>query len=191
MLKLTEQDFADAAAEIGCTVPAIKAVCQVESPKGGFNPDGTLTTLFEAHHFSRLTGRRYDVTHPLISSRTWNRALYGRTWREERQRLASAAELDSVAALMSTSWGRFQILGSNHGLCGFRDAADMVNTFAIGEREQLQGFVQFVISRGLADELRECRWTPFSLAYNGPRALENGYPDKLARAYAHFLVGGA
>jgi hypothetical protein len=186
MDKLTAQDFAEAAAELGCSIPAIQAVCQVESPKGGFNPDGTLTTLFEAHHFSRLTGHRYDGSHPLLSSRTWNRALYGRTWQEERKRLADASELDSVAAIMSASWGRFQIMGSNHGLCGFRDAADMVNSFARGEREQLDGFVRFILARGLADELRDRRWTLFAMAYNGPRALENGYPDKLARAYAHF-----
>ncbi len=89
---------------------------------------------------------------------------------------------------MSTSWGRFQIMGFNHGVCGFRDAADMVNAFALGEREQLNGFVQFVIGKGLADELRACKWTAFALSYNGPRAMDNDYPNKLARAYAHFTA---
>lgn len=186
MQTLSEQDFIDAAATIGCTVPAIKAVAQVEAPKGGFNPDGTLTTLFEAQHFSQLTGHRYDASDPLLSSPTWNRALYGRTWQEERARLAKASAIDSVAAIMSTSWGRFQIMGFNHGLCGFRDAADMVNEFATGERAQLFGFVRYIITRGLADELRDGKWTTFALAYNGPRAMENDYPNNLAKAYAHF-----
>lgn len=180
---LYEADFIDAAKLLDCQVAAIKAVAEVESPKGGFNPDGTLSTLFEAHHFSRLTKRRYDASHPLISSPTWNRALYGRNWREERERLAMAGKLDSVAAIMSTSWGRFQIMGFNHGACGFRDAADMVNDFALGEREQLLGFIRYIQTNRLDDELRDKRWREFALAYNGPKAEQNGYPAKIQAAY--------
>lgn len=183
MKTLTEQDFIDAAARIGCDVPAIKAVCEVESPKGGFNEDGTLTTLFEAHHFHRYTKGRFGESHPHLSSPKWNRALYGKNWRAERARLAEAAKLDPEAAILSTSWGRFQIMGFNFGTCGFKTCADMVNAFAEGEREQLMGFVAFVMMKGLDDELREHRWTPFALVYNGPRAAENRYPEKIAAAY--------
>jgi N-acetylmuramidase len=187
MKTLYQADFIDAAAQIGCSVAAIKAVCQVESPKGGFNPDGTLTTLFESHHFSRLTRGKYDASHPLISSRTWNKKLYGRTWQEERQRLATAGTLDSVAAIMSTSWGRFQIMGFNHGACGFRDAADMVNDFATGERAQLMGFVRLIQAWELDDELRTLNLPEsrlrFALTYNGPKAEQNGYPAKINAAY--------
>lgn len=186
MKMLTEQDFVDAAAQINCAVPAIKAVCQVESPKGGFNPDGTLTTLFEAHHFRKYTKGKFDASHPNLSSPTWNRALYGKTWQEERTRLAAASSLDPVAAILSTSWGRFQIMGFNHGACGFRDGSDMVNDFATGERAQLRGFLELVVAWGIDDELREGKWANFALRYNGPRAIENNYASKLANAFASF-----
>lgn len=180
---LIEQDFIDAAAELNCSVPAIKAVAEVESPKGGFNPDGTLTTLFEAHWFSKLTKRAYDQSHPTISSRSWNRALYGKTWQEERARLALARQVDPIAGIMSASWGRFQIMGFNHGLCGYRDAADMVNDFALGERQQLLAFVRLIQTWELEDELRELRFDPFALVYNGPKAAENKYPQRMRAAY--------
>lgn len=180
---LTEQDFRDAAAELRCDVPAIKAVCEVESPKGGFNPDDTLTSLFEAHKFAKYTGGRFNASHPNLSSPTWNRTLYGKTWQAERARLLAAVELDSVAAIMSTSFGRFQIMGFNHGMCGYRDAADMVNAFKTGERAQLLAFVEYIQSAGLDDELRGHRWLPLAIGYNGPAAAQNRYDIKLSAAF--------
>lgn len=182
--KLTEQDFIDAAAALGCDVAAIKAVCEVESPKGGFNADDSLTTLFEAHKFSKYTGRRFDKTHPHLSSTSWNRALYAKTWQGEWARLKEATALDAVSAIMSTSFGRFQIMGFNHGACGYRDAADMVTDFATGEPAQLRAFVEIIKTWDLDDELRAHRWLPFALAYNGPSAQLNKYPEKMAAAFA-------
>lgn len=184
MNKLSPSDVTRAAAELGCSEAAIRAVVKVESPRGGFNPDGTLTTLFEAHHFHRFTKGRWAASHPGLSSPTWNRALYARTWQGERRRYADAAALDPVSAIMSTSYGMFQIMGFNHGVCGFTSGAAMVNSFATGEGAQLDGFVEFIKARGLADELRDQRWLQFALAYNGPRAAENKYDTKLAAAFA-------
>lgn len=72
---LTDADFASAARTLRVSVPAIKAVAQVESPRGGFLPDGRPTLLFEAHIFGRLTGHRYNRSHPGISSRRGNSHL--------------------------------------------------------------------------------------------------------------------
>lgn len=180
---LSEQDFADAAERLGCSIPAIKAVCEVEAPRGGFNPDNTLATLFEAHKFHRFTDGKYDESHPNLSSKKWNRALYGKSWRAERARLAEAAALDPVAAIMATSWGRFQIMGFNCAKVGFTDPADMVNAFATGERAQLMAFCAYVEATGLTHSLRENDWQVFALGYNGPAAEENQYPAKLAAAY--------
>lgn len=186
MIRLTDADYAAAAAELGCTVAAIKAVVKVESPKGAFNPDGTLTTLFEPHVFHRYTQGRFTASHPHLSSRKWNRALYGSTWQVEAVRLRQASALDPWAARMSTSWGMFQIMGFNHAACGYKDAADMVNDFATGEPAQLRAFVTLIEAWDLDDELRTGRWREFALAYNGPRAEENRYPQKIAAAFASF-----
>lgn len=49
--KLTMADYEYAAKRLACDVKVILALTQVESPKGGFNPDGTPIILFERHYF--------------------------------------------------------------------------------------------------------------------------------------------
>jgi hypothetical protein len=182
-MTLRREDFIDDAAKIGCEIEAIMAVAEVESRGGGFNPDGTPKTLFEGHWFHRFTKGKFSQSHPDISYPTWTKKFYGRTWQEEKARLEKACSLDRTAALMSTSWGMFQIMGFNHARCGFKTVQQFVNAMYKDENAQLEAFTQFIISSGLADELRDRRWTDFARLYNGPGFAENRYDQKLAAAY--------
>lgn len=183
---LTEADFARAATELRCGIAEVKAVAKVESPKGGFLADGRPTLLFEAHIFSRLTKRKYDRSHPHLSSRYWDRDLYSATSVGEHKRLEEAAKLDRNAALQSASWGRFQLMGFNWEVCGFANLQQFINAMYESEGRQLDGFVSYVIRRRLDDELREHRWAEFALGYNGPAYAENDYDGRLLRAYKGF-----
>ena len=185
---LTDADFASAATTLGCIAAAVKAVCQVEAPRGGFNPDGTPVTLFEAHIFHRYTNGRFDATHPDLSSPKWNRALYGKGWEAEQARLQRAVALDPVAARMSASWGRFQLMGFNFAICGFADVQAFVNAMYTSEASQLAAFVQYVKHVGLGDELRDKRWAAFALRYNGAEYTKNKYDLELAAAYKTFAA---
>lgn len=209
MNTLIEQDFVDAAAQLGCEVSAIKAVSEVESAGAGFSSDGRLVILFEAHKFHLFTAGYFAKTHPRLSSPTWNRALYGGTQEAEWKRLSEARDLtetaakalvpgvDPFAALKSASWGRFQIMGFNHRLCGFEDAADMVRAFMTGERAQLLAFCKFVATKRapsrtpfngqtLDECLRQKDFLGFALGYNGAAAEVNHYPEKMNAAYRKF-----
>lgn len=185
---LVESDYEEAAGAIGCDVAAIKAVAEVEAPGGGFNADDSLKILFEGHHFHKYTQGRFDVAHPTLSYPVWTRQFYGKNQFAEHCRLKAAVELDPVAALMSTSFGKFQIMGFNFPMCGFADVSDFVSTLSIGEHEHLMTFVEYVDHRGLADELRDHRWADFARLYNGPRYAENQYDIKLAAAYKKFAT---
>ena len=180
---LGEADYQRAADEIGCQVAAVKAVRDVEAGGAGFNADESLKILFEGHHFHRLTKGAHAAKYPHLSYAKWTRVYYGTNQVEEHKRFAAAVKLDSVAALMSTSFGLFQIMGFNHARCGFADAADMVKSFSRGEPEQLDGFVEFIKFSGLADELRDRRWADFARHYNGPSFAVNKYDTKLAAAF--------
>lgn len=180
---LTEADFQRAAADLGCQVAAIKAVRDVEAGGAGFNPDESIKLLFEGHHFHRLTGGKHAAKYPHLSYPKWTRAFYGTNQVEEHKRFNAAVALDPVAALLSTSFGLFQVMGFNHARCGFADAADMLKAFAKGEPEQLDGFVEFVRFSGLADELQQKRWADFARLYNGPSYAVNRYDTKLAAAF--------
>lgn len=188
---LTEDDFRHAADLLGCSVAAIKAVAEVEAPNGGFNQNDTPTTLFEAHKFHLFTDGRFDEQHPNLSGPTWDKSKYGKTWLAERRRLAKAIALDREAALKSTSWGRFQLMGFNYELCGYEELEVFVADMHRAEKEQLMAFVAFLRNAGIDDELREHRWAAFAKRFNGPSYAVNKYDQRLAAAYEKFNSNGA
>lgn len=178
---LTEADFARAAAELRVPIAAIKAVCAVEAPGGGFTANGEPVILFERHKFSKATGGKYDKSHPDISNP--KRGGYGKS-SAQHGRLARAAGLDRGAALKSASWGKFQILGSNYRAAGHRTLQSFINAMYAGEAEQLDAFVQFIRSDpNLYNALRSRNWGQFAYHYNGPAYADNDYDTKLAAAY--------
>lgn len=181
---LSEDDFKRAAAALRCEVAAVKAVCTVEAPGGGFLPDGRPTILFERHTFSKLTDRRYDAKYPTISSTS--PGGYGLGGAFQHERLTLAASLDRDAALKSASWGKFQIMGFNHAAAGHPVLQDFINAMYESEGRQLDAFVAFVKTNRLDDELRERRWAAFARGYNGPAYAINRYDTKLAQAYQTF-----
>ena len=186
MKTLTEEDYERAAQALGCDIPAIKAVCEVEAPRGGFLDDGvTPVILFEAHHFSRLTDHQYDATNASISSRTWNRTLYSGGMGEHK-RLQQAAALNREAALQSASWGKPQIMGFNWALTGANSLQAFINDMYRSEGAQLDLFVGFVKNSGLAGFLRDHDWASFAARYNGSGYKQNSYDTKLANAWSKF-----
>lgn len=183
---LEEKDFIVASKLLRCEIAAIKAVAEVEAPKGGFNPDDTPVTLFEGHWFSRYTKGMYDSDYPTISYSKWTKKFYGKTWEEEKERLAIAISLDKHAALLSASWGKFQIMGFNHAICGFSSVEKFVDAMYENEGYQLIAFCNYVIRNGLSDELREHRWADFAYRYNGTEWQKNKYAERLEKAYIKY-----
>ncbi len=182
-LTLNEQDFKRAADRLGCEVAAIKAVAEVESGgKTGFLADKRPKILFESRWFHKLTGGRFDASHPDLSTPTWVRNYKGGA--AEYGRLGAAIALDRPAALKSASWGMFQILGVNHAVVGFDNVDAFVKAQVESEGKQLDAFVGFVFSHKLDDELRDKRWADFARVYNGPGFAENRYDKKMRDAYA-------
>lgn len=178
---LVEEDFRWAAQAIGCDVRAVKAVCKVEAPRGGFLASGEPAILFERHIFSRLTNRRYDNTAPDLSNKTPGGYSGGQA---EHKRLARAAALDRNAALKAASWGKFQILGSNFKQAGFGSLQEFINAMYVSERTQLEAFVSFIkADLRLVAALRNRDWKTFARIYNGPNYAINKYDTKLATAY--------
>jgi hypothetical protein len=189
---LTDADFRDAAAALRCDVAAVRAVTEVEAPRGAFLPTGEPTILFERHIFSRLTRRRFDGERApdlpdecsLLSSPV--PGGYGPV-SAQHARLAAAAKLDRDAALKSASWGMFQILGLYHAEAGHATLQGFVNAMYRGAGEHLRAFVSLVLARRLDSALREHRWADFALRYNGKGYRKNRYDIKLAEAHALHL----
>ncbi len=182
--KLTAADLSSTASLYGLLPAHLAAIAAVEGAGVGYLPDGRPKILLEAHIFSRLTGRKFDESHPQISSTVWNRALY-RGGANEYPRLAEAAGLDETAVLQSCSWGLFQVMGSNFAVCGYGSAqafvADHVNG---GEGGHLRALMRFLQANRLIDALKRGDWTAFARGYNGPGYAANSYDQRLAAAFA-------
>lgn len=189
---LNDEDFARAARELSCTVAAVKAVCQVEAPNGGFDADDIPRILFESHVFSRLTQHRYDKTNPSISTYAWDQSKYAKGAtadlrnRGEHLRLQAAVALSPDAAKMSASWGRFQVLGENYKIAGFTSLQAFVNAAYAGESRHLDMFIGFCKSKKLDVHLRTQSWAAFAFGYNGRDYAKNKYDEKLAAAFKQF-----
>jgi hypothetical protein len=204
--ELTDADFADAAALLGCSVAQIRAVFEVEASGAGWfqdvrgdilardGPGGFLDgpdlpkILFEAHIFDRETKGKFRASHPNLSSAVWNRALYV-GGQAEYIRLDQAMALDRTAALRSASWGAAQIMGFNHKLAGFTTVEAFVDAMKSGARAHLMAFVEFVKNAGLVDALRaitayHASARAFASGYNGTGYAKNEYHIKIARAFA-------
>lgn len=185
---ISEKDYERAVQRLLCDVAAIKAVAEVESGgRSGFLPDKRPKILFESRWFHKLTNGRFDSSHPDISTPTWVRNYKGGSG--EYDRLSNAIALNRDAALRSTSWGKFQILGVNHSVCGWDNVEAFVASMAEGEGRQLDAFVGFVMSNNLADELRDRRWEDFARGYNGPGYRQNRYAERIAEAYTKHAAG--
>lgn len=188
--RINHSDIVAAASLLSVPVANLKALAEKESGRSSFSRAGRPVILFEAHWFSRLTQRRYDRTHPSISSRRWNRNLYARHMPGRYARLARAAALDVNAALSSASWGKFQIMGFHWRDLRYPSAFDFALAMSRSEADHLDALVRFIRANNLAPSLAKCRpnnavsCIPFSKAYNGGGFRKNSYHIKLSRLIA-------
>lgn len=185
---LSKEQIKQAGAKYGLSYEIVAAVASVESSGTGFNPITKFPTiLFEGHIFSRLTGGKYDKTNPTISYPKWTKKFYAKTQQGEHKRFAEAIALDREAALKSTSYGLFQIMGFNYKECGCSSVQEFINLNCRSEADQLNLFLAFINSKGLVKFLKEKNWKAFAKEYNGPAFQINRYDVKLALAYDTFV----
>ena len=204
---LTEADFQQVAATLGCTMAQIRAVWEVESGGGWFRdvradilaldgPGGFLDgphlpkILFEAHIFDRYTEGKYRASHPNLSSARWNRKLYV-GGQGEYIRLWKAMALDSKAALLSASVGGAQIMGFNHQAAGFATVEAFWDAMKQSEAAHLKAFAEFITSKKLVNALRAisnvaASCMAFAKGYNGAGFAANNYHIKIAAAHAKY-----
>lgn len=186
---ISDSQYRQAAALLDVDEAAIRAVVEVESRGHAMLPDGRPVVLFESHKFSDFTGGQWDDTYPHISSARWNRSLYakGRDWIErgerEHDRLDEAASLNRRAALESASYGLFQVMGFNWGVCGYDSLDAFLADMWRGPEGHLAAFIGFVQHERLDGYLRRGEWGKFSARYNGPAYKLNRYDVRLAEAY--------
>jgi hypothetical protein len=185
---LVDDDYADASIYLGCEEAAIRAVDEVESGGSGFLPDGKIKVLFEGHIFYRYTKGKFATSNPDICYQTWTTKFYSKGDTQTRgngelDRLQRAIKLDRKAALMSASYGRFQVMGFNFATCGYKDVEAFFADMQADETKHLEAFINYVVQNRLDDDLIHLDWAGFAKGYNGPQYTKNAYDTKLKSAY--------
>jgi N-acetylmuramidase len=184
----SQTQYQDTAKLLGCDIATIKAVAEVESAGECFTRLGKLLCLFEGHKFYKYTEGKYAKSHPTLCYKRWTKQFYKKTSDAEyTERFMAASTLDQKAAMLSCSWGAFQILGEHHIRLGFDQVDDMLYFLKEKADNHLVMFGDFVISDPkLLKALRQKDWTTFARIYNGPEYKQNAYDVKLAMAYKKY-----
>ena len=136
--------------------PVLKSIISIESGGRGHLSDGRTKILFEGHKFWYWL-KKLGVTEDPgalvkgnedILYEKWTRRYY-KGGAGEYLRLERAMKIDKKAAIFSTSWGLFQILGEN--LTGYtksrinpdlsKHSDDLYNINITGDAEDLDDFV--------------------------------------------------
>jgi len=175
-MTLSETDFQNAATQLGSgiSVNIIKAFATVESGgRSGFGPAKLPVIAFEGHLFRKYTKHIYDQAHPLLSYPYKKKA--GPQWQTNNkdqakawETMATAFALDQEAALMSASWGMFQIMGFNYASCGYKTVFEFAAALKVNAGNQLKAFLGFCSkSPALMKAMKSKDFTSMARNYNG------------------------
>jgi len=185
-------DMEREANNLAIELASLRAVTTVEAKEFGFFKNGFPVILFERHKFytnlkttrgegfaNKILALRGDICNPDPGGYLGKEA--------EIRRLDAALAIDETAALMSASWGLFQIMGFNYKLCGYPSVQAFVKDMKESEDFQLAAFVRFVKAQpGMWNALKAKNWALFASMYNGKNYAINLYDKKLASAYKLF-----
>lgn len=192
--KVQRNDIIIAAEHINVPAATIKALSDVESPKGGFNSDGTPKILFERHKFYQaLTDRNWITKRNEMFEKypdICNPKAGGYNVRPQYEKLLIAATLNWDAAHEAASWGFGQVMGFNWESLGYESVRDFIEHMYTSEGAQLDAVCRYIKVNGLDDELRREDWAGFALGYNGKDYRINKYDDKMDNAHSKAKKNG-
>lgn len=188
---LTPSDFINCAAVIGIEEAVLRAVTAVEAKQFGFFENGKPIILFERHIFyKQLIKTKGQVVADAIAAANpdiCNRSTGGyQGGMIEYKRFDKAITIDSTCALMSASYGLFQIMGFNFAQAGFSSVEEYVKDITISEDKQLLALCNYVKNDKngtLLKYLQQRMWVSFANEYNGPGYAVNKYDVKMENEY--------
>lgn len=192
---LNDDAFVSIAKKMAIPEASVRAVTEVEAKQFGFLASGRPAILFERHKFYkdlvRLRGQSFANSVTASAPDICNSNPGGYVGREgEWKRYDKASNIDTTCAMLSTSWGLFQIMGFNHKQAGFSNVQDYVNAMFESEKKQLEAFASYVKNdsdQSLHRALVTQSWASFANEYNGPAYKKNLYDTKLATAFAKWV----
>jgi hypothetical protein len=188
---LNENDFIKASNKLQIETNVIKTVTTVEALQFGFYNNGLPVMLFERHHFYKQLcaakgvdfANKAAIDFPDICNPSPGGYQGGK---HELDRLDRAKSIDETSALLSASYGLFQIMGFNYAQAGYKSVKEYYEAICISEQNQLDAFVNYLMldkTKSLLNSLKKKDFTAFAKEYNGPAYAKNNYDTKMMKAY--------
>jgi hypothetical protein len=173
--RLDESDFRRVGEQHGVPPWKLHAMADIESNRGGFDADGRAIVVPELHQFAKRTAHAYRTSHPefyqaefIVPSKVPRGHPYKIDNAGRWDVLARLAALNFDAALESTSWGAFQLMGFHWRLFNFSSPLDLVRALYESERRQLDFAVRLLIAGDGFDALCAGDWKTAARCQNGP-----------------------
>lgn len=196
---LKDSDYTAAAKRLKVTELAIRAFGATEGRGVGFLKNGKAKILFERHrmyfYLVQLKGKTFANDQMKKYPNLVNTATGGyKGDTAEYTRLSMAKNICPEAALMSCSWGQFQIMGENWKELGYNSVYDFETQMQTSESLQLEAFIRFIEWKmgtvnskkvALIDALRAENWEAVFTLYNGPSYKKLGYQAKFQKEWDH------
>ncbi|MDV2468342.1 N-acetylmuramidase family protein [Acinetobacter chinensis] len=191
--KLTMEQIAAQAAELGIEVAVIRAVIEVECIGSGFNADGTPVILFERHVMRQrlIASKQTEILNEMMIKRPdlcrKTSGGYG-LYSAQHGRLNAAAQYHRNSALESASWGIGQVMGYHWAALGYKSLQTFINAMYKDEASQLEAMCRYIKVNNLINALKSKDWKSFARGYNGIAYAKNSYDIKLENAYKKWEI---
>ena len=196
---LKDSDYISAAKRLKVSELAIRVFGATEGRGVGFLKNGKAKILFERHrmyfYLVQLKGKAFANAQMKQYPNLVNTATGGYKGDEaEYVRLSLAKNICAEAALMSCSWGQFQIMGENWKELCYSSVFDFETQMQSSESLQLEAFIRFIEWKTgtvngkkitLIDALRAGDWGSVFTLYNGPNYKKLGYQAKFQKEWDH------
>lgn len=196
---LKDSDYIAAAKRLNVSELAIRVFGATEGRGVGFLKNGKAKILFERHrmyfYLVQLKGKNFANAQMKQYPNLVNIATGGyKGDAAEYTRLSLAKHICPEAALMSCSWGQFQIMGENWKDLGYSSVFDFETQMQTSESLQLEAFIRFIEFKtgtingkkiALIDALRAEDWSSVFTLYNGPNYKKLGYQAKFQKEWDH------
>lgn len=186
---IKEIDFAKIANKFDIEESVLRAVVQIESGGSGFYADGSIKLRFEGHQFKKYLELKGLDIEELINDK-YDDVIYSYSERNNYKHGVDeynrAIEIDKESAMLSTSFGAFQIMGFNYKNAGYETVENFVKA-QYSYKGQVEAFTSYIASnKNLLNALKEKNFTNFAKLYNGAGYAANQYDVKIQNLYDQF-----
>lgn len=172
---ISDQAFKDTARKLGVEEATIRAVAKIEGGSKAFYTDTNFPIVRMENHIIKRYCDNNKLQCPDFGK--------NQTGINEWYRFKKAYDWNKKAAIYSTSFGMFQIMGFNYAYVGWPSLESFYASMSESADEQLKAFVNFVIKKKLVTALKNHDWKAFAKGYNGATYYVLQYDVKLKNAY--------